>query len=257
MQNDFLAAQGYYAQRSKLDEQVRRGTLIIQKRNHLLSQRRAAPPGRFRYRATALPSIVANICAVIQHARGLQRPIVYLTAAYSRQFEAQPPFLRLEPDRKHYPCKPSSWGAGFIEPIERMIAPGKITSNERVIEKHTFDGFFQTDLLQFLRERQVQTVVIVGVETHVCVVATAQSASMNQFRTLILEDCIWTAKDKLGQAALTIFRDAFGSTIEAQELLTSTTQQPAGSKPRPPSPPALGRRLRRRASQHSRRPRTN
>jgi nicotinamidase-related amidase len=91
--------------------------------------------------------------------------------------------------------------------------------NEKVIVKHTLDGFFQTGLAQFLRKRQVETVVIVGVETHVCVMATAQSASVNQFETIILEDCIWTAREELGQGALAIFRDAWGSTARLRELL--------------------------------------
>ena len=218
MQNDFVAAGGYYVQRSELDRQVGRGTLTLEKRNRLLSQPRVVPPGRFRYRVTSLPPIVANICRVIEHARTLRRPIAYLKASYSRKFDVEPPFLLLEPDREHYPCKPTSWGAGFIEPISRLISARHMAANERVIEKHTFDGFFQTELLQFLKERQVQTVVIVGVETHVCVLATAQSASINQFKTVILEDCTWTAKERLGQAALTIFSDAFGSTVRSREL---------------------------------------
>ncbi len=254
MQNDFLAARGYYAQRSELDKQVGRGTLIIEKRNRLLCRPRGAPRGRFRYRARRLPSIVANICAVIEHARTKQRPITYLRAVYSCEFDVQPPFLRQEPDRKHYPCKPTSWGSGFIEPISRLIEGRQITSSERVIEKHTFDGFFQTELLQFLRERQVQTVAIVGVETHVCVLATAQSASVNQFKTIILEDCIWTAKEELGQGALAIFRDAFGSTSRARELIGLRHQLADGSRLGPHSPPSPGRHHRRRASRRSRRP---
>ncbi|MGB7952288.1 MAG: isochorismatase family cysteine hydrolase [Candidatus Binatia bacterium] len=218
MQNDFLAAAGYYSQRKNLDERVDRGRLTLERRNRLLSQPCPAPPGRFRYRVKSLRAIVTNICRVIEYAKKQRRPIVYLQAGYGREFDAQPPFLRQEPDRQHYPGKPGSWGAALIEPITRLIAAGHSTVNEMVIEKHTFDGFFQTRLRQFLRERQVETVVIVGVETHVCVMATAQSASINQFKTIILEDCIWTAREDLGQGALAIFRDAFGSTARAEKL---------------------------------------
>jgi nicotinamidase-related amidase len=219
VQNDFLAAAGYYAQRSKLDERVDRGRLTMEKRNRLLSQLCPAPPGRFRCRAKSLRPIVTNICRVIEHARKQQRPIVYLQAIYGRKFDAKPPFLRQEPGRQHYPGKPGSWGVELIEPIRRLIATRPMRLNEKVIVKHTLDGFFQTGLAQFLRKRQVETVVIVGVETHVCVMATAQSASVNQFETIILEDCIWTAREELGQGALAIFRDAWGSTARLRELL--------------------------------------
>ncbi len=219
MQNDFLAAGGYYARRSDLDRQVGQGKLKVETRNRLLSQPSVPPPEEFSYRTTSLSLVATNVCTVIKHARVKQRPIAYLKAVYSRDFDVQPPLLTREPDREHYPCKPHSWGATLIEPISQLVDAKQGDSREKVIEKHTFDGFFRTDLLQFLQTWKVQTVVIVGVETHVCVLATAKSASIHQFKTLILEDCIWTAQDGLGEGALAIFRDAFGSTARLQEIL--------------------------------------
>ena len=226
MQNDFLAAGGYYAQRKKLDAQVNRGRLSLKERNRLLSQPCPPPAGRFRYRDTSLKPIVTNICRVIALARKQQRPIVYLQAIYGREFVAKPPFLWREPNRHHYPGKPGSWGVTLIEPINRLIAARHMTPVEKLIVKHTFDGFFQTGLLQFLRMQRVETVVVVGVETHVCVLATAQSASVNQFKTIILEDCVWTAREDLGQGALAIFRDAWGSTARSRELVAENVASP-------------------------------
>jgi nicotinamidase-related amidase len=219
MQNDFLAAGGYYARKRNLDEQVGRRTMAAEARNRLLRQPGTAPPGGFRYRDEALPRVVANIATVIEHARTQQRPIAYLQAVYSRAFEVQPPSLRRDPQREHYPCKPHSWGAAFIAPLNRFTVVGHTASRERVIVKHTFDGFFHTELLPFLHARDVRTVVIVGVETHVCVLTTAQSAASNHFNTLILEDCVWTANEELGRGALAIFRDAFGSTARCNNYL--------------------------------------
>ena len=219
MQNDFLAAGGYYARRSDLDKQVGQGKLKVEARNRLLSQSSVAPPEKFSYRTTSLPLVATNVCTVIKHARVKQRPIAYLKAVYSRDFDVKPPFLTREPDREHSPCKPNSWGAALIEPIAQLIDAKHADSSEKVIEKHTFDGFYQTELLQYLQTWKVQTVVIVGVETHVCVLATAKSASIHQFKTLILEDCIWTAQEELGHGALAIFRDAFGSTARLREIL--------------------------------------
>jgi nicotinamidase-related amidase len=218
MQNDFLAAGGYYARRKTLDELLSQGTINITTRNSLLNRPSAVPAGGFSYRDASLSPIVNNICTAIEHARTRQKPIAFLKAVYSRKFDVQPAFLNREPDREHYPCKPQSWGAEFIEPIAKVLASGQTRSCERVIEKHTFDGFFQTELLQFLREQKVQTTVIGGIETHACVLTTAQSASINQFKAVILEDCIWTAQAELSQGALAIFRDAFGDTAQMDEL---------------------------------------
>jgi nicotinamidase-related amidase len=212
MQNDFLSEGGYYARRAALDQQVAHGTMTAEERDRILSQPGAPPPGDRRYRGPSLPRVVANITAVIEHARRQQRPIAYVQAVYSLDFDAKPPFLRRDPRRAHHPCRPHSWGAALIEPIRRLTAEGAPSSRERVIAKHTFDGFGGTGLLEFLREEGARTVKIVGVETHVCVLATALSASLNQFTTVILDDCVWTAQEALGQSALAIFRDAFGST---------------------------------------------
>jgi nicotinamidase-related amidase len=218
MQNDFLAAGGYYARRKELDQRVHQRTMTVEARNRLLSEPSSAPHEMFSYRVESLPRIVANIVKVIERARAQQRPIVYLQAVYSREIDVQPPFLWQDPSREHYPCKPNSWGAGFIEPIHHLTTGRQTPSRERVIAKHTLDGFCRTALLRFLRERDVQTIVIAGVETHACVLITAQSASINQFKTIILEDCIWTANEVLGQGALAIFRDAFGSTAHCDMI---------------------------------------
>jgi nicotinamidase-related amidase len=216
MQNDFLAAGGYYARRQDLDAQIAQGTMTVETRNRLLSQPHTAPSGEFAYRDASLPSIVANITTVIAQARAQHRPIAYLQAIYSRAFAVQPPSLWREPQRQHYPCQPHSWGAAFIAPLAHFTMHA--TGRECVIVKHTFDGFFQTELLAFLRDRAVQTVVLVGVETQVCVLTTAQSAAMQQFHTLILEDGVWTANAALGQGALAIFRGAFGATARCDSI---------------------------------------
>ena len=190
MQNDFIAAGGYYARRAELDQQVAQGKLTMEARNQQLSNLNVSLPDKFTCRTPSLLPIVDNVCRLIEHARSERRPIAYVKAVYDRQFEVQPPSLRQSPQRSHYPCKPNSWGAALIEPIGQLIGARSRDSIEKVIEKHTFDGFYQTELLCFLRNCSVQTVLMIGVETHVCVLATAKSASMNQFNTIILEDCV-------------------------------------------------------------------
>ncbi len=135
MQNDFLAAGGYYARRSDLAKQVGQGKLTVEASNRLLSQPSVSPTGELRYRATSLSRIATNVCTVIKHARAKQRPIAYLKAVYSRDFDVQPPFLTQESDREHYPCKPNSWGATFIEPISQLVDAKQGDSSEKVIEK--------------------------------------------------------------------------------------------------------------------------
>ncbi|MCX8110700.1 MAG: cysteine hydrolase [Syntrophorhabdaceae bacterium] len=57
-----------------------------------------------------------------------------------------------------------------------------------ILEKRRFSAFFKTDLDQTLRTWGIDTVLIGGVNTHFCVLATAFDALCHDFYTIILED---------------------------------------------------------------------
>ncbi|HOJ71653.1 MAG TPA: isochorismatase family cysteine hydrolase [Syntrophorhabdaceae bacterium] len=57
-----------------------------------------------------------------------------------------------------------------------------------ILEKRRFSAFFKTDLDQTLRTWDIDTVLIGGVNTHFCVLATAFDAVCHDFYTIILED---------------------------------------------------------------------
>ncbi|NIO11950.1 MAG: isochorismatase family protein, partial [Deltaproteobacteria bacterium] len=138
---------------------------------------------------------------------------------YGRQYEVVPPFLSLDLNRHHYPCHPKSWGSKLVEPVAKAFEARPEGSHEQVIEKHTYDGFFQTELLSFLIKHRVRTAVLVGAETQICVFATAKSAALHQFNTVIVEDGVWTSREDLGAGALTIFLEAYGSTAGSPAIL--------------------------------------
>lgn len=221
LQNDFIAAEGYYARRTQLSKQVARGALTTEAMARRLSETEARAPGRFSFRDSSLATVVENVRRMVDLARMRRRPVAFLKAVYSREFDVQPPSLRQDPERSHYPCKPNSWGSALIEPVAQLVRAKPKACTEKVFEKHSYDGFHGTELLSFLKGCRVQTLLVAGVETQVCVLATAKSAAMNQFDTVILEDCTWTAQKALGQGALGIFRDAFGRTASSQELMDS------------------------------------
>ena len=214
MQNDFLAQGGYYDRREVYERQG----FNSEQMNDQLGEPSLAPVGGFKPRAASSWSIVSNNCKLIDKARDNGMAIAYLRAIYDHGFRFKPRSLLDNQDRKHYPCKPGTWGAELISPIQEMILKKDTKSIEEVIEKHTFNGFFETDLEKFLRRRNVHTVLIAGVETHICVLATAQGASYNQFKNIIIEDCVWTARSDLAECALDIYRDGFGITKLSTEI---------------------------------------
>jgi nicotinamidase-related amidase len=63
-----------------------------------------------------------------------------------------------------------------------------------VLPKRRFSAFFKTDLDQTLRTYGLDTVVIGGINTHVCVIATAIDAICHDFHTILLEDLCAAAR---------------------------------------------------------------
>jgi len=73
-------------------------------------------------------------------------------------------------------------------PGSRVIDAIQPTSNEYIIEKRRFSGFFQTDLLLLLKGIDVSHLVVCGVQTPNCVRCTVTDAIGFNFDVTVLED---------------------------------------------------------------------
>lgn len=70
--------------------------------------------------------------------------------------------------------------------IVSLLAPGK---DDYYILKPHQSGFFQTPLPALLSDLGVKTVVITGVATDMCVLATAIDAHLREMQVVVPEDC--------------------------------------------------------------------
>lgn len=57
------------------------------------------------------------------------------------------------------------------------------------IVKRRYSAFFGTPLNDILRKRGIDTVIVLGLTTNVCVQSTARDAWQHDYRTITLEDC--------------------------------------------------------------------
>jgi nicotinamidase-related amidase len=73
-------------------------------------------------------------------------------------------------------------GANVIDQLDKE--PSDIVS-----EKRRFSAFFKTDLDQTLRDLDCDTVVVVGISTHICVLSTLIDAVAFDFKAIMLRDC--------------------------------------------------------------------
>ena len=76
-----------------------------------------------------------------------------------------------------------SWDAELIEDLPTEDA-------DHVVEKHTYDAFYRTDLEGWLDAHGVDDLLICGTLANVCVLHTAGSAGLRDYRPVVIEDAL-------------------------------------------------------------------
>jgi nicotinamidase-related amidase len=76
-----------------------------------------------------------------------------------------------------------------------------------ILPKRRFSAFFKTDLDQTLRMLGVDTVVVTGITTEVCVLMTVMDGLSHDFSAIILEDCTASRNKEFHQGCLSLYRD--------------------------------------------------
>jgi nicotinamidase-related amidase len=118
--------------------------------------------------------IIPKVAKVIRGCRERGIPIIFANDSY------------LENDWIfNFMKKHAVRGTEEVEVINEL----KPEDEDIVVEKRRFSAFFRTDLDITLRELGVEVVALAGINTHVCVLATAFDAISNDFRAIILKDC--------------------------------------------------------------------
>jgi biuret amidohydrolase len=89
-----------------------------------------------------------------------------------------------------------------------------------VDSKKRYDCFLATDLDLTLRAHRIDTVLITGVNTNSCVMATAAAACCRDYAVVVVSDCVDTMDGpRLHASALEVIGTAFGQVMPAEEVM--------------------------------------
>jgi ureidoacrylate peracid hydrolase len=213
MQNDFLAQGGYYAEKAA---RVHAAEGELSAADHeALARVYLHPPAtcQIRGRYQEFVRTVTEVAAAVLNS-GMTT--IFVQASYDPEARYRPPLFLRDPQRRDYACHPGTWGADLVEPIRQLASHPRA----RIVEKHTFDAFFETELRGLLRFKHIDTVYIAGVETNVCVLFTACSALSNGFNTAILVECVTTSEIDVHDQTLQIIEIAQGRLMSTRDFLT-------------------------------------
>ncbi|OYR53647.1 cysteine hydrolase family protein [Halorubrum halodurans] len=95
-------------------------------------------------------------------------------------------------DETHYYDEFDRWGEHVVEGSwdAELVADLDVREADHVVEKHTYDAFYRTDLEGYLDARGVDDLLICGTLANVCVLHTAGSAGLRDYRPVVVEDAL-------------------------------------------------------------------
>jgi len=92
----------------------------------------------------------------------------------------------------HYYDEFDRWGEHVVEGTwETRIVDGlDVREDDHVVTKHTYDAFHRTELEGWLSTHGIDDLLICGTLANVCVLHTAGSAGLRDFRPVLVEDAV-------------------------------------------------------------------
>jgi len=116
-----------------------------------------------------------------------------------------------------------------VDPQYRIRPEVRPAAGETVISKRFANSFRETDLLDALRQKKVTRLVIVGMQTHMCVEAASRAATDLGFDVVVVHDACATRPlefegrkvpaDMVHAGALAAIKGTYGRVIGVAELL--------------------------------------
>jgi nicotinamidase-related amidase len=149
--------------------------------------------------------IIPRVKLLLDHARDRKIPVIYTCDTHlpnlDREFEVWPPHAMR--------------GTKGSEVVD-VLKPQK---NDFMIHKRRYNSFFGTELDMLLRELKIDTVVLVGLVTEICIQNTAAGAFFHGYHSIVPEDGVETVSDEYQKAGLDYMKRVFGAEITTIEKL--------------------------------------
>jgi nicotinamidase-related amidase len=101
-----------------------------------------------------------------------------------------------------------------------IIPELKPLKNDIVIEKKWYSGFVDTELPSVLKKLGIDTLIITGVSTDICVQNNVAHAYFSGYRTIVPLDCTASINEEDMEKSLKYMKHIYGTEIiDSQEVL--------------------------------------
>ena len=153
---------------------------------------------------------IKDVKQLVEKARGDDVDVVYTR-------DVHPPG---QFDGNHYYDEFERWGEHVVEDSweAEIVDELPVKSEDHVVTKHTYDAFHQTDLEGHLESHGIKDLVICGTLSNVCVLHTASSAGLRDYRPIVVEDAVGYITPEHKEYSLEHTDWLFGETTESSEI---------------------------------------
>lgn len=168
---------------------------------------------------SAAMAMVPNLLRLIEEGRRKGLTIIYIKTTHSDWTDTPSWIYRTSQKSGLNTCREGTWGAEFYEGISPL-------PSERVVIKHRYSAFINTDLNTVLKARAIQSVLVCGVATNVCVETTARDGYMYDYYVTMVDDCSAAYQAKLHLGTLENIRRHFGLVASSNQIIESWSGLP-------------------------------
>ncbi len=160
-----------------------------------------------RLRSSEVDNIIPNIKRIIDHAHARKIPVIHVIDA-------------------HLPCDVEFkiWGSHAVKGTKdvEIIEELKPLPEDYVLEKRWYSGFRDTGLDVLLRDLKVDTLIITGIHTHICVLHTVADAFYYRYNIIVIKDAVTAFSKEDHEYALKYMEKIYGAKLlTTDEVLES------------------------------------
>ena len=161
-----------------------------------------------------IEKMLAPLDRLIDAAHNKNLPVIFIQNVEDASTDSEAWSHRPDGNENHangFICRSGSRGTEFYH-----VKP---QDNDIVIEKHRFSAFVNTRLDTVLRARKIETLVLTGVSSNVCVETTARHAVMLDYHVILPEDACAAWDMEAQEMAMKNTRSFFGKVTDAATVI--------------------------------------
>lgn len=114
-------------------------------------------------------------------------------------------------------CIEGTWDGEIIDEL-------KPEADDYVVKKHRFSAFYNTQLEEVLRGLGVQTLVVTGIATNVCVESTIRDAFYRDYNVFVPREATASYTVEQEQGAFGNFEFAFARVVSLEDMINKLSE---------------------------------